>query len=275
MGGWTDSFVAMLDRQRHPQPGVDPGLDLRNMFTDPRLATVVLRSLSTPTGLEPPTLAAAGWTLDGAVMRAWGSPAYVDVTVRAVDHAATDLALEWRMRLEQVGFWYRVMDLREPATGEWVIGTGPRYSALELETELRNAVGWYLNGESYSSVRGLGSAIGFIDAPFFRARFAAIEELNRQYAAGRFRERYFTGVSATIERFEPAWFGGDGVVTVRITGRVVETRGDWTASATSFVQRLKFLRSVDAWTAIDAQNDDGSWASGGDLALAEVAKPHG
>jgi hypothetical protein len=275
VGGWVDNFITMLDRQRHPQPGADPALDLRNMFTDTRLSLVVVRSLAPATLYGAPTLTGAGWSLDGASMRAWGSAAYADITVNAIDHGATDVPLRWRLRLQPVGFWYRVMDLREPATGEWVIGTAPRYSALELETEMHNAVGFYLNTESYSSSRPSSVAMSFADAPFFRARTAAIDELNRQYAADAFRERYFDHVSSSIERFEPAWFGGDGIVTLSVTGRVVETRNNGTTVTTAFVQRLKFLRTPDMWVAIDAQNDDGTWASGGNLALADVARPHG
>jgi hypothetical protein len=275
VGGWVDSFIAMLDRQRHPQAGVDPALDLRSMFADTRLSSVVMRSLASGNIYGQPTLTDAGWTLDGAVMRAWGSPAYLDVTVKAVDHGPSDVPLLWRLRLQQTGFWYRVIDLREPVSGDWVIGTAPRYSALELETEMRNAVGWYLNNESYSSFRPTSAPMSLADAPFFRARTAAIEDLNRAYAADQFRERYFENVRSSIELFQPAWFGGDGIVTVSVTGRVVETRNNGTQTATSFVQRLKFLRTLDSWIAVDAQNDDGSWASDGNLALAEVARPHG
>ena len=272
---WVDSFIAMLERRRHPQAGVDPELDLRSMFTDTRLSMVVVRSLASGSIFGEPTLTGAGWSLDGAVMRAWDSPAYADVTVTAVDHGATDLPLRWLLRLRPIGSWFRVMDLREPTTGAWVIGTAPRYSALELETEMGGAVAWYLNSESYSSFRPTSNAMRAADAPFFRARGAAIDELNRQYAADAFRERYFENVNGSIERFEPAWFGGDGIVTLTITGRVVETRNNGTKATTSFSQRLKFLRTPDSWTAVDAQNDDGSWASGGNLALAEVARPHG
>jgi hypothetical protein len=183
--------------------------------------------------------------------------------------------LRWRLRLQVLGGWYRVIDLREPTTGAWVIGTAPRYSALELETEGRNAVQAYLNNESYSSFRPTSAAMAFAEAPFFRARSAAIDELNAMYAADRFRERYFENVGASIERFEPAWFGGDGVVTMTITGRVVETATNGTTTTESFVQRLKFLRTTDLWMAVDAQNRDGTWVSAGNLALAEVSRPHG
>lgn len=245
------------------------------MFANPRLTTVATRSLVPGNIAGEPTLTGNGWLLEGAVMRSWGTAAYADITVNAIDHAATDVPLRWRLRLETSGSWYRAIDLREPTTGAWVLGVTPRYSPLELETEMRDAVGWYLNNESYSSFRPTSVAMSFADAPFFRARIAAINELNGAYAAGTFRERYFENVRSTIERFQPAWFGGDGIVTVNVTGNVVETRTNGIKVTTAFVQRLKFLRGHDMWIAIDAQNDDGSWASGGNLAIAEVARPHG
>ena len=275
LGGWVDSFLAMLERQRHPQAGVDPGAELRNTFSDTRLSSVVTRSLAAGDIYGQPTLTGAGWLLEGAVMRSWGSAAYADIAVNAIDHTPTDVPLQWRLRLETNGFWYRVIDLRDPANGAWVIGTAPRYSSLELETELRNAVAAYLNNESYSAFRPTSYAMSFADAPFFRARTEAINELNRAYASAQFKERYFESVRSSIERFEPAWFGGDGIVTVNVVGSVVETRSNGATVRTAFTQKLKFLRGHDMWIAIDAQNEDGTWASDGRLALAEVARPHG
>lgn len=276
LGEWSKSFVAMLERRRHPQPGVDPEQDLRNMFAEPRVAQVVVRSLAGPNITGQPELGLTDWRLNGGVMRAWGSPAFADVTIRAHDHGPTeDVELSWRMRVQPIGFWYRVIDLFDPASGTWMIGEGPRYSAVELDTELRWAAQAYLGSESYSSFRPSNGTFGSADTAFWRVRAEAINGLNRRFATGALTERYFEGVTARVERFEPAWFGGDGVVTVMLSGRVVETVAGGRQVTSDFTQRLKFLRTFDFWTAVDAQEDDGSWDSGGNLALAEVARPHG
>lgn len=276
LGEWSKNLVAMLERRRHPQPGVDPEPDLRNMFAEPRVAQVVVRSLAGANITGQPELVLTDWRLNGGVMRAWGSPAFADVTVRAHDHGPTeDVALSWRMRVQPIGFWYRVIDLFDPASGTWMIGEGPRYSAVELEAELRWAAQAYLGNESYSSFRPSNGNFGGADTAFSRARTKAIDELNRRFATGALTERSFENVTARIERFEPAWFGGDGVVTVMLSGRLVETVAGGQRVTSDFTQRLKFLRTFDFWTAVDAQEDDGSWDSGGNLALAEVARPHG
>lgn len=276
MADWSKSFVAMLDRRHHPQPGVDPELDLRNMFSEPRAAQVVVRSLAEPSISGEASLTMTGWRLNGALMRSWGSPAFLDVTVTAHDHSpAADLDLGWRLRVQPVGFWYRVIDLYDPAAGAWMIGDGPRYSPIELGTELSRAAAAYLSNESYSAFRPTNAVFFPPATPFSRVRSEAVNALNRRMATGALTERYFERVTASIERFEPAWFGGDGVVTISLRGTLIETVAGGRKATSDFTQHLKFLRVSDAWTPVDAQEDDGSWDSGGDLALAEVARPHG
>jgi hypothetical protein len=276
VGSWIDQLIAMFERRRHPQPGVDPELDLRNTFTDQRVAQVVVKSLAGPDITGVPALTLTGWQLDGALMRAWGTPAYVDVTIRVHDKGPyEDRALSWRMRLQPIGFWHRVIDLYDASSGSWLIGEAPRYTALELDAELRWAAEAYLGNESFSSFRPSNAAIGGADTAFSRVRTEALNALNGRVAAGALAERYFENVTARIERFEPAWFGGDGVVTVTLRGRLVETIAGGKQVTSDFTQRLKFLRTFDFWTAVDAQEQDGSWDSGGNLALAEVARPHG
>jgi hypothetical protein len=276
IGDWSKNLIGMLERRRHPQPGVDVELDLRNIISEPRAAQVVVKSLATATITGQPEITLVDWRLNGGLMRVWGSPAFLDVTVRARDHGPTeDVDLTWRMRLQPIGLWYRAIDVFDAASGTWLIGEAPRYSAVELNAELRWSAQSYLGNESYSGFRPTNSTFGGADTAFWRARTAAINELNRRFAAGELSERYFEDVSATIERFEPAWFGGDGVVTVMLRGRLVETVAGGRHVTSGFAQRLKFLRTFDFWTAVDAQEDDGSWDSGGDLALADVARPHG
>jgi hypothetical protein len=236
----------------------------------------MFESLAGPDMTGVPALTLTGWQLDGALMRAWGTPAYVDVTIRAHDKGPhEDRALSWRMRLQPFGFWHRVIDLFDATSGSWLIGEAPRYTALELDAELRWAAEAYLGNESFSSFRPSNAVGGGADTAFSRVRTEALNALNGRVAAGALAERYFENVTARIERFEPAWFGGDGVVTVTLRGRLVETVAGGKQVTSDFTQRLKFLRTLDFWTAVDAQEQDGSWDSGGNLALAEVARPHG
>lgn len=276
IGQWSQSFIAMLQRRRHPQPGVDPELDLRNMVNEQRVGQVIVRSIETASISGETTLALTGWTLNGGLMRAWGSPAFMDITIRAHDQGPLDgIDIAWRMRVQAVGFWFRAFDLFDPATATWMIGEAPRYTPVELDTELRWAAQAYLGNESYSPFRPVNGAVGNADTAFWRVRSDAITALNRQVATGALIERYFENVSARIERFEPAWFGGDGVVTAILSGRLVETLPGGRQVRSDFSQRLRFLRTPDGWTAVDAQEGDGSWDSAGNLGLAEIAKPHG
>lgn len=173
-----------------------------------------------------------------------------------------------------MGFSYMVIDLFDRTTGGWLLGNEPRYSAIDLETELPAAASQYLSSESFSPGRDPYSGV-IPETQFGKIRNDAILALGAVKAAGKVVDRYFENVTATIDRFEPAWFGGDGVVTVRVAGTLVETSATGTQRI-AFVQPLKFFRTPDGfWTPVDAQEADGSWDSGGDLALAEVARPRG
>jgi hypothetical protein len=84
-------------------------------------------------------------------------------------------------------------------------------------------------------------------------------------------DRHFEGVTTRIVRFDPASYLGDGLITVSVSGRLVEKDGAGTVRQYPFTQQMKFLRSVKngfvALTVVDQQSTDGSWDSGGELAL--------
>jgi hypothetical protein len=249
---------------------------LRALTAESRVAHVLERWTDVNwTETVPRTFVAGGTRVLGGLDRAWGSTAYVDVVVDLLDRGATEIPIHATLRVRPNGFSFTIVDLYDDATGRWLIGDQPRYAAVDLAAELPQAVAGYLSSESLAPGRDAFSGLIATETPFGRARNAAILGLNAQRAAGALSERRFDDVEASLVRFEPAWFGGDGVVTVRVTGTLVETTPAG-ARRVAFVQPLKFFRTPEgAWIAIDAQEADGSWDSGGDLALAEVARPHG
>ena len=113
---------------------------------------------------------------------------------------------------------------------------------------------------------------------FWKARGEALSQLGRTFDSGTLVDRHFEDVTARIVRFEPATYVGDGVLTVSVTGKLVEIAADGTKRTVPFTQPLKFLRTYGGgagWFAVDAQEPDGSWDSGGVLALSEIDRQFG
>jgi hypothetical protein len=272
---WSVVFARGLDGVRHPVQGVDSAMALRALTAENRVARVFERwAAYTYQEVVPRTFVVTGSHVTGGLARAWGTMAYVDADIDLIDRGATDVPIHVTLRLRSMGFSYTVIDLFDRTVSGWLVGNEPRYSAIDLETELPAAASQYLSSESFSPGHDPYSGV-IPETPFGKTRNDAILALGGLKAAGTLVDRYFENVTATIDRFEPAWFGGDGVVTVHLAGTLVE-RSVTGTQRIAFVQPLKFFRTPEGfWTPVDALEADGSWDSGGDLALGDVAKPHG
>jgi len=273
---WSVVFARGLDGVRYPVQGVDSEMALRALTVENRVARVFERwATSSFNGTVTRTFQATGSRVNAGLTRSWGTTAYVDADIDLIDRGATALPIHVTLRLRPMGFSFTVMDLFDRTASAWLVGTDSRYSALDLETELPAAASQYLSSESFSPGRDPYTGVLTPETPFGKTRNDAILALGALKAAGTISERHFENVSASIDRFEPAWFGGDGVVTVHLTGTLVEVRAA-ASQRIAFVQPLKFFRSPEGfWTPVDAQEADGAWDSNGDLALADVARPHG
>ena len=205
----------------------------------------------------------------------WGRAAYADIAFKLIETGgAQDSTRDLRLRVT-VGRSWRAIDAWDTNTARWLVGENPQYSALALESEAPSAVANYLYSESYVA----GGNEQFAQRPglstFLQARIDALSELNNAFKSHRIVDRHFEGATVKIVRFDPATYLGDGVLTVSVSGRVVVTDGSGTSRETPFTQQMKFLRTVRAGgfanlNAIDQQSTDGTWDSGGDLALYSV-----
>lgn len=204
----------------------------------------------------------------------WGRAAYADIAFKLVENGgAQDTTRDLRLRVS-VGRSWRVIDAWDTATARWLVGETPQYSALALESEAPSAVGNYLFSESYVA----GGNEQFAQRPglstFLQARIDALNELNNAFKSRQMVDRHFEGTTVRIVRFDPATYLGDGVLTVSVSGRLVQVDGSGNSRQTPFTQQMKFLRTVRggfaSLNAIDQQSTDGTWDSGGDLALYAV-----
>jgi len=204
----------------------------------------------------------------------WGRAAYADIAFKLMESGGVqESTRDLRLRVT-VGRSWRVIDAWDATTARWLVGESPQYSALALESEAPSAVTNYLYSESYVA----GGNEQFAQRPglstFLQARIDAINELNNAFKSRLLVDRHFEGATVKILRFDPATYLGDGVLTVSVSGRVVVTDGSGNSRQTPFTQQMKFLRTVRGGVgnlnAIDQQSTDGTWDSGGDLALYAV-----
>jgi hypothetical protein len=217
-------------------------------------------------------------TSDATVLKVyakpWGRAAYADIAFKLIETGgAQDSTRDLRVRIT-VGRGLRVIDAWDATTGRWLLGEAPQYSALGLESEAPSAVANYLYSESYAA----GWNEQFASRPglstFLQARIDAINELNNAFKSHRMVDRHFEGTTVKLLRFDPATYLGDGVLTVLVSGKLVQTDGSGTTRTFPFSQQMKFLRSLRGGNpnlnAVDQQSPNGIWDSGGDLALYAV-----
>jgi hypothetical protein len=206
--------------------------------------------------------------------KSWGRAAYADVGMKLVETGGPhDSTRDLRIRVT-IGRGWRVIDAWDTTTGRWLVGEAPQYSGLALESEAPSAVANYLWNESYVA----GGPIQYPQRPdtskFMQARIDALNLLNDRFTARRFVDRHFEGATVKILRFDPATYLGDGILTVSVSGRLVEIDDAGKSRTTPFTQQTKFLRTmrggVSTLNAVDQQSTNGTWDSGGELALYAV-----
>jgi hypothetical protein len=231
---------------------------------------------------EVKTVTIRDFTFERFLAKPWGRPALVEAHFAIVDRSQTasgapsERRHDVRVRISVATSW-TIIDVYDATAGRWVAGDTPRYSPLVLEDEVTRTVGAYLQGESYLQGALVPGGSGRWDTEFWRVRNAAIAELNALFEKGTLRDRHFEDVTARITRFDPATFLGDGVVSVSVTGKLVEIGANDQRRVVTFTQPLRFLRSygADVWVAVDAQEPDGTWDSGGVLAISEIDRTFG
>ena len=233
-------------------------------------------------GPVPRIFESRGLTVERVYAKPWGRLALVEARMRLAIHipggADATRTLHLRLFLHGQSMW-RVLDGYDETAARWPAGDTPRFTAQMLETELPANVASYLHTESFTPGGDHLFAVSRENTRFWALRGTALDDLNARFRAGTLLDRHFEDLTLRVVRFEPATFLGDGVATVRLDGTLVEYDGKGARLAERFSQQLKFLRVPDmsgaAYYAVDAQEDDGSWDSGGDLALGVVDRPHG
>ena len=257
----VERYLTSIDSYRN---GQSPALPI----TGPFLAAVsaALKESATP-GVKR-QFRIESLTVDHHVQKPWGTHAYVDVTVtladKAVDGNAPDQFETGRLRLS--GDKLFVTDGWDYDNSRWFNGFGP-LPLDQVRGAIPDAVSGYLYAESWTANTTPVAVTSYAYSPFEHARAARVTAIDRRQVTSLL----FEGVSATIERFETIEGIWSGIATVRLDGTVVTT------DAAGKTARAKLDRHVRVFVlgnwipaVVDEQLPSRDWASGGDLALAEV-----
>ena len=257
----VERYLSSIDQYRN---GQSPALPI----TGPFLVAVssALKESATP-GVKR-QFQIESLTVDHHVQKPWGTHAYVDVTVTLVDRAVDGNAPDQREtgKLRLTGDKMFVTDGWDYEHDRWFNGFG----ALPLDqvrTGVREAVSQYLWFETWvpnTTPVALSNAAG---TAFQRARLARLSAIDRTQVASQ----VFDTVSAAIERFETIEGIWSGIATVRVTGNAVTKYSGGNTISTKLDREVRvFLLGNWSPEVVDEQLPSRDWASGGDLALAEI-----
>jgi hypothetical protein len=274
---WATNFAEMLTRFQFLSEGdAQKQAQLKGTFESmikpgPFADTVELWALDEPMATRKFE------TSDAALIhvygKTWQRAAYADVRMKlGVKGGSKDSVRDLIVRVQVARGAWKVIDAFDFAGGRWLVGEKPQYSAPALESDVPAAVASYLWNESYTP--GASTQFNQRDpsiSRFWAARAEALKELNDRFASGKLVDRHFEGVTVRLIRFDPATYLGDGVLTVSVSGRLMERDGTGAVRQFPFTQQMKFLRSVKngfvVLAVVDQQSTDGTWDSGGALAL--------
>ena len=212
-----------------------------------------------------------GWRGQHGVMLVEGTITFDDEVGTPTAHWFESHA--WTIRgLGQSGSFF----ILDGAEGGWdTLAPMTAFDPRTLDGEVARSVYSHLSEEQASP--GGGRPIAqYNGTAYWDARKAALDELSALAERGVLTDRHFEGIAAQVTEFAPTSFLGDGIVTVRLRGTLVEVmRG--VRHAYPVDELVRFERSAFAqpwWLAVDG-NDGGGWLMHGDYSAQPVSLGHG
>jgi hypothetical protein len=288
---WVPTFLEGLDQYRIDPIPSNQGL-FESLYVPGPYAELIRQSLRAGVQLgEKRKFELGQLTIEHMYAKPWGRVAYIDATltytdrITAADGTTSSVPLVQHARFVNQGHgMYKVIDGYDPALARWVDGEQPRWSALALEAEAPNQMGWffqresYVPGEQYPHAGAPGSY--WLVTAFDAAWNDSLDKLDASYAKKEFTTRRYEDLTVRIARFEPATFLGDGIVTVVVNGRLVTAASSGPERSTPVARTLRFYRITRDglfanWQVVDEQGANGAWLSGGNLELAEIDQDRG
>jgi len=212
-----------------------------------------------------------GWRGQNGVMLVEGTIVFDDEAATPDSHWYEPHS--WTIRgLGQSGSFF-VVDGAELGSG--TLGPVAGFDSRTLDGEVARQVQNHLSEEQASP--GGGRPVSpYNGTAYWDARKAALDQLFSLAERGILTDRHFEGVTAQVTEFTPSSYLGDGLVTVHLTGTLVEVmRGVRHAYPVDELVRFQRTASAQAmWLALDG-NDGSGWLMHGDYSAAPVSVGHG
>jgi hypothetical protein len=180
----------------------------------------------------------------------------------------------WKIRAFRQGGQFYILDGADAGT-QTLAPLAP-FAPAGLDRELAAQISQHLGQEIATPGGGRPMAM-YKGTAYWDARKGALDWLGKLAEQGALTDRHFEGVTAQVTEFTPTSYLGDGIVTVRIAGTLVEVMNG--ARHTYPVNELvRFQRTAAAqafWLAVDGQADDGSWLMHGNYTAVPEPMFHG
>jgi hypothetical protein len=212
-----------------------------------------------------------GWRGPTGVMLVEGTIVFDDEVGMAESHWYEPHT--WTIRgLGQSGSFF-IVDGAELGSG--TLGPVRGFDVRALDGEVVRQVLNHLSEEQASPGGGRPMS-PYNGTAYWDARKAALDQLFALAERGVLTDRHFEGITAQVTEFTPTSYLGDGLVTVHLTGTLVEVmRGVRHSYPVDELVRFQRTASAQAmWLAVDG-NDGSGWLMRGDYTAAPVSLGHG
>lgn len=275
----THSFFQTLEGLRDlSYHGSEPYM-FANTFAPTAFADRVQAMLQTPHPDETRFFVGRSATLD----RGWPAAtttgvAVIEATIVFDDEVGTAAAHwseehTWVIRAFRQGGMFYILDGTE--TGPDTLPAMTPFDPAALDGEVATQVSQHLSQETVSqNARPMAMYKG---TAYWDVRKGALDWLAKLAEQGVLTDRHFERVTAQVTEFMPTSFLGDGIVTVHLTGTLVEVMHG--ARRTYPVNELvRFQRTAAAhafWLAVDGQADNGAWLMHGNYSGVPEPQFHG
>jgi len=212
-----------------------------------------------------------GWRGQNGVTLVEGTIAFDDEVAMPQSHWYEPHT--WTIRSLGQGGSYFIVDGAELGSG--MLGPVAGFDSRVLDGEVAQQVVIHLQEEQASP--GGGRPIApYNGTAYWDARKAAIDQLFSLAERGILIDRHFEGITAQVTEFTPTSYLGDGLVTVHLSGTLVEVmRG--VRHTYPVDESVRFQRTASAlaiWLAVDG-NDGSGWLMHGDYSAVPVSLGHG
>lgn len=247
-----------------------------NTFAPSAFADRVREMLQTPHSDETRQFVPKSATLDRG-WRGLNGVMLVEATVVFDDEVGTTAGVTheghtWAIRALRLGSQYYILDGAEAG----VLGAMAPFDPAALDREIVEQVAQHLSQEQATPGGGRPTAM-YKGTAYWNVRKGALDWLATLAEQGVLTDRHFEAVTAQVTEFMPTSSLGDGIVTVKLKGTLVEVmRGVRHTYPVNELVRFQRTAAAHAmWLAVDGQDDNGAWLMHGSYTAVPEPLFHG